>query len=235
MRRGELQQRARRAAGRRCRSPARTRRAGAPGSSSGRPGSRRMPRRAGACSPSHRRPRIAARRRGTRPRRRRTGGGRSQRAVCVVWPARAPPRRSPAIVVVPTPPLAPMNANICPWTAVTCADVTRSMAALSSAAVTGLATHSLTPARMASSISAGSSRAATMMTPVVGCWRSKRGQRRRQRVRIPHVQHDTSGCAAAGCAKREQVRHGRRSACRVRLARAATPGVVDRRADQRDV
>ena len=76
-----------------------------------------------------------------------------------------------AIVVVPTPPLAPMNAYTCPWTTAGLDEVTRSSAAFSSVALTGLEIHSLTPARMASSISTGSMRAATMTTPVAGCCR----------------------------------------------------------------
>ncbi len=74
-----------------------------------------------------------------------------------------------AIVVVPTPPLAPTNAKIWPWTLDGLAELTRSTAAFSSTALIGSETHSVTPARIASSISAGSIRAATMMTPVVGC------------------------------------------------------------------
>ena len=47
--------------------------------------------------------------------------------------------------------------------------VTRVTAAVRSGAVTGAVRNSVTPARMASSISAGSSAAATITTPVVGC------------------------------------------------------------------
>jgi hypothetical protein len=73
------------------------------------------------------------------------------------------------MVVVPTPPLAPMNAKIWPCTLDGRAELTRSTAAFTSTALSGSETHSVTPARIASSISPGSIRAATIMTPVVGC------------------------------------------------------------------
>ena len=76
-----------------------------------------------------------------------------------------------ATVVVPTPPLAPMNAKTSPIVLGACAVVTRPTAALSSGAVTGAVRNSVTPARIASSISAGSSAAATSTTPVAGCCR----------------------------------------------------------------
>jgi len=81
-----------------------------------------------------------------------------------------------ATVVVPTPPLAPTNANTSAFTAGAgrCA-ISRAMAASSSAADTGSVTNSFTPERMASSSSDGSSRDATMTTPVVGCWRFRSG------------------------------------------------------------
>ena len=44
--------------------------------------------------------------------------------------------------------------------------------------------HSVTPARIASSISAGSSVEATMTTPVAGCWRLSSAQRRRHRATV---------------------------------------------------
>ena len=60
---------------------------------SARRGSRRTPRRAGACSPSRRRPRTAARRRGRPPRRRRTGGSPSAASARRSTAAPAPSRR----------------------------------------------------------------------------------------------------------------------------------------------
>ena len=73
-----------------------------------------------------------------------------------------------AMVVAPTPPFAPTKAKVSPCTAGARLPTSRLMAACSSGTDNGSVTNSLTPARIASSISAGSSFAATSSTPVVG-------------------------------------------------------------------
>ena len=74
-----------------------------------------------------------------------------------------------ASVVVPTPPFAPTNANTWPPTGALRCAITREMAPPSCSAVSGSATHSFTPERIASRISAGGSSDATRITLVVGC------------------------------------------------------------------
>jgi hypothetical protein len=74
-------------------------------------------------------------------------------------------------VVVPTPPLAPMNAKTWPPDATTGRLWARSRvtAVSTSAACSGSATHSLTPARIASRTIVDSSVDVTSRTGVVGC------------------------------------------------------------------
>ena len=66
--------------------------------------------------------------------------------------------------------------------------------------LSGSVTTSVTPARMASSISAGSSRGATMITPVVGCCRLSSGSAAGRCVWSRKSRTRTSGCAAPACA-----------------------------------
>ena len=61
-----------------------------------------------------------------------------------------------AVVVVPTPPLAPMNANTDPAAACTRCPSSRAIAASNSACFSGCEMYSVTPARIPSSINAGS-------------------------------------------------------------------------------
>ena len=80
-----------------------------------------------------------------------------------------------AIVVVPTPPLAPTNANTAPAAAIVRCPRRRFTAALNSACASGSAMHSFTPARIASSISAGSIVDAIRITLIEGCFRFSSG------------------------------------------------------------
>ena len=105
-----------------------------------------------------------------------------------------------AIVVVPTPPLAPMKANTWPWIDTGRVELTRSMAAVSSGTFSGSASHSLTPARMASSINDGSIRAATITTPVVGCCRFSVASVGGNVLLSRTSSTTTSGWLAEGCA-----------------------------------
>jgi hypothetical protein len=74
-----------------------------------------------------------------------------------------------AVVVVPTPPLAPTNAKTGPPATGARCPSSRVIAASNSACFSGWTTYSLTPARIPSSISAGSSAAASSTTLVAGC------------------------------------------------------------------
>ena len=76
-----------------------------------------------------------------------------------------------AAVVVPTPPLAPTNAKTLPAAVGVRCDSSLRTAVSSSVADSGSATHSFTPARIASSTTAGSSDDTTSSTGVDGCWR----------------------------------------------------------------
>src|SRR5436190_1019040 len=76
-----------------------------------------------------------------------------------------------ASAVAPTPPLTPTKAKVWLTAGEAWWATIRVIAASSSAWVTGSASHSLAPARIAERIRSGSSVFETIRIPVVGCWR----------------------------------------------------------------
>ena len=110
-----------------------------------------------------------------------------------------------ATVVVPTPPFAPMKAKTSPLVLGAVDVVTRVTAAERSGAVTGAVRNSVTPARMASSISAGSSERRYDHDAGGGVLTPKHADRRGKRRPVAHVQDDERRLRSAGLSQRGQL------------------------------
>ncbi len=180
-------------------------------------------RRGDRCSRAHRRRRSADRRRGTRRRRHTQDAGRSAASAdfdtSVIDVARLT-----ATVVPPTPPFAPISANVLPAGALADGRATRRIAATRSSYTSGSAIHSLMPMRIASSSAAESSDRARITRPAFGNWRRIASDLRGAGAGSERMSMTIASGALPGAARCPRARPPRPATD----ARAAPTGPADR-------